>query len=191
MRANPAASSPLLAQALLSLGLVAIASPAVVLVAMPRHPAFVVVVVALPGPAGTELYILAKLVLIIAIPSVAVGLLRPAVTFDRPRVASRVSVPLAMIVVWALLAKVAPWTPTHDYSGVDPMLLPTAGLATAVTAGVGEELFYRRWLQPRLEALPRALTDHRDPRADRRLGHRIGDPRLTLECRMGGQSDAR
>ncbi|QUW18100.1 hypothetical protein [Agrococcus sp. Marseille-Q4369] len=70
MRANPAASSPLLAQALLSLGLVAIASPAVVLVAMPRHLAFVVVVVALPGPAGTELYILAKLVLIIAIPSV-------------------------------------------------------------------------------------------------------------------------
>ena len=50
------------------------------------------------------------------------------------------------------LSQVAPWNPAAPAQEVDLMYFIIAALLTALTAGVGEELFYRRWLQTRLEA---------------------------------------
>lgn len=110
------------------------------------------VIVALPGVSGTGLYALAKGLVLIAIPATLVSLLQPAVDIARSRSAAQVWVPLVLIAVWALLAKAAPWHPSYDYGGFDPVMLLVGGLITALTAGVGEELVYRRWLQTRLEA---------------------------------------
>lgn len=111
------------------------------------------VIAALPGIAGGALFIVAKLLLLIIIPATAVSLLRPAIAFERAPGRSTAVVLVLLVVVWALLAKVAPWNPGGDFSRIDPVFLLVAALGTALSAGVGEELFYRRWLQPRLEAI--------------------------------------
>ncbi|KZC94179.1 abortive infection protein [Clavibacter tessellarius] len=103
------------------------------------------------GLARSEGYVLLKALLLIALPAAVVGVLR-GVRIDRVRDAQRWWAPIVVVVVWALLAQVAPWNPRPDLDGVDPATLLVTAVATALTAGIGEELFYRRWLQTRLEA---------------------------------------
>jgi len=100
---------------------------------------------------GGEGYVLAKLVLLMLVPAVAVATLR-GVRIAWARGRWRWWAPAVVVGVWVLLSQVAPWNPAHDLSGIDPTLLVVSATATAITAGLGEELFYRRWLQTRLEA---------------------------------------
>lgn len=101
---------------------------------------------------GGEEYVLAKAVLLVAVPAVLVLALRGAVRIERMRGAWRWWAPALAVAAWALL-QLGPWMPHVDLSGYDRETIIVAALATALTAGVGEELFYRRWLQTRLEAL--------------------------------------
>jgi len=101
--------------------------------------------------AGGEGYVLAKVALVMLVPGLAVAVLG-GVRIHRVRGAWRWWAPAVVVVVWTLLSQVAPWNPVHDLSGVDPVLLVVAASATAVTAGLGEELLFRCWLQTRLEA---------------------------------------
>lgn len=110
-------------------------------------------VVAATGVAGREEYHLVKVALLVAVPVVVVLATRGSLDAARPRAAWRWWAPAAVVVVWTFLAKAAPWLPRTDYSSYPVDLLVTAAVATALTAGVGEELCYRVWLQTRLEAL--------------------------------------
>lgn len=101
---------------------------------------------------GPEDVILAKGVLLMLVAGVLVAVLRPAVTIARRPDAARWWAPAVVIVVWVLLAQVAPWNPSFRIDGYDLGYVIAGAVATAVTAGIGEELFYRRWLQTRLEA---------------------------------------
>jgi uncharacterized protein len=103
-------------------------------------------------PLEGELYILGKLVLFMAVPSVVLVISRRGVEIGWNRDSSRWWAPAIVITVWTLLSQVAPWNPAFDPGGADPLFIVVAATATAITAGVGEELFYRRWLQSRLEA---------------------------------------
>ena len=103
------------------------------------------------GLGGNEGYVIAKLLLLIAIPAVIVGVLR-GVRLERVRGAWRWWAAAVVVVIWTVLSQVAPWNPASDLSGFDPTALIVSATATAITAGLGEELFYRRWLQTRLEA---------------------------------------
>lgn len=104
---------------------------------------------------GPEGYLLAKLALLMIVPALLVALLRPAVRIERDRAPSARSwwwAPVVVIVVWTVLSQLAPWNPPFDLGGQDVAFVLVAATVTAITAGVGEELFYRRWLQTRLEA---------------------------------------
>ena len=103
-------------------------------------------------PLQGELYILGKLILLIIVPAAVLLLMRRGVQIDFRRSAARWWAPAIVIVAWTVVSQVAPWNPTFDIGGLDPAFVVTAAVATALTAGVGEELFYRRWLQTRLEA---------------------------------------
>lgn len=98
-----------------------------------------------------EDYVLTKTVLLIVAPLIAVALIRGSVAMDVERAAWRWWAPGVAILVWAVLRSLVSSSP--DYSEVDAVTLLIAATATAVTAGFGEELFYRRLLQTRLEAL--------------------------------------
>jgi len=112
-----------------------------------------IVVASIPTVGADGWYPLAKAVLLVAIPAVIVAVLRPAVRI-RPRSgARRWWAPFSVIVAWVLLAEVAPWNPGYDITGIPVDVLIVVALVTALTAGVGEELFFRRWLQTRLEAI--------------------------------------
>lgn len=104
-------------------------------------------------PLVGESYVLGKLVLLMIVPAVLLLTVRGSVSITWRKNASRWWAPAIVIVVWTLLSQVAPWAPVFDPVGVDTAFILTAAIATAITAGVGEELFYRRWLQTRLEAL--------------------------------------
>lgn len=108
-------------------------------------------VVGLLDLGGSEWYVLVKLVLFMLVPGVVVAVVR-GVRIERLRAAWRWWAPAVVILVWTLLSQVAPWNPRHDLSDIDPTMLVISATATAITAGLGEELFYRRWLQTRLEA---------------------------------------
>lgn len=108
---------------------------------------------ALPGVSGSILYVAAKVVLLIIGGAIVVAHWRPVVAFDQPRGAWSGWMPVVVIVAWLALTFLVPWVPRHDFSGLDPIELAVVALITALTAGVGEELFYRRWLQTRLEAV--------------------------------------
>lgn len=101
---------------------------------------------------GGEEYVLAKAVLLVAVPAVLVLALRGAVRIERRRGAWRWWAPALVVAAWALV-QLGPWRPASDFSAYDPTTIIVGALATAITAGVGEELFYRRWLQTRLEAI--------------------------------------
>ena len=103
-------------------------------------------------PWRNEDYILAKAALLIALPALLVLTVRRSVRIHRGSGAWRWWAPAVVVVVWFLLAELAPWNPIYDPGDVDPTFLIIAATATALTASVGEELFFRRWLQTRLEA---------------------------------------
>lgn len=103
--------------------------------------------------ASSEVYALAKVLLFLLVPGVVVLWGRDAVRIEAPRAAWRWWAPLIVVAVWTVLSQVAPWNPSADFGDVDPVLLIVVATSTAITAGVFEELFYRRWLQSRLEAV--------------------------------------
>lgn len=103
-------------------------------------------------PLEGEDYIVGKAVLLMAIPALTVLWLRRAVRFSGQQAAWRWWAPALCVAVWTLLSQVAPWVPEHNLGGYSTEMLMVGGIATAITAGLGEELFYRRWLQTRLEA---------------------------------------
>ncbi len=93
---------------------------------------------------GGEDYVLLKMLLLVVVPLVAVRI-------ERSWTAWRWWAPVAVVAVWALLRGLV--TDMPDYSAVPSADLLIAATATAITAGFGEELLYRRLLQTRLEAL--------------------------------------
>jgi membrane protease YdiL (CAAX protease family) len=103
-------------------------------------------------PLVGESYVLGKLALFMIVPAILLLAVRKSVSITWRKDASRWWAPAVVVLVWTLLSQVAPWNPVFDPAGIDPSLILTAAIATAITAGVGEELFYRRWLQTRLEA---------------------------------------
>ncbi len=111
------------------------------------------VVVAAGDLARSEGYHLAKLVLLLALPGLVVVLTRGAMRTTPGRGAWRWWAPVVVLVAWTLVSQAAPWVEVPDYSGYPVELVVTAAVATAVTASIGEEVFYRMWLQTRLEAL--------------------------------------
>lgn len=104
-------------------------------------------------PLRGEEYILGKFVLLLFIPGVLLLLVRHSVELTTRSGVWRWWAPLSVIAVWFYLSQLAPWNPRYDPGDIDPVYLIIAALATAITAGVGEELFFRRWLQTRLEAI--------------------------------------
>lgn len=110
-------------------------------------------VVAASGVGGRAEYHLVKLALVVVVPALVVLATRGALSRAWPRAAWRWWAPAVVVVVWTALAQAAPWVAHPRYDDVPVDLLVTAAVATAVTAGVGEELLYRVWLQTRLEAL--------------------------------------
>jgi membrane protease YdiL (CAAX protease family) len=103
-------------------------------------------------PLVGESYVLGKLALFMIVPAILLLAVRKSVSITWRKDASRWWAPAVMVFIWTLLSQVAPWNPVFDPAGTDPALILTAAIATGITAGVGEELFYRRWLQTRLEA---------------------------------------
>jgi membrane protease YdiL (CAAX protease family) len=109
-----------------------------------------------PGP--PEDYVLWKVVLLVLVPAGYLAWRRrrrgPSVEILRPQ--HRLPVwlwallPAALYVVLTQFGPLAPAAPT---GWPDPVTLVVAATVTALTAGVGEELFYRYWMQSRLEAL--------------------------------------
>lgn len=110
-------------------------------------------VVAATGVGARAEYHLVKVAVLVALPGVAVLVTRGSLAVARPRAAWRWWAPAVVVLVWTALAQAAPWVRHGDYSAYPADLLLAAGVATALTAGVGEELLYRVWLQTRLEAL--------------------------------------
>lgn len=111
------------------------------------------VVVAASGVGRSAEYHLVKLVLVVALPGAVVLATRGSLARPWPRAAWRWWAPALVVLVWTALAQAAPWLRHPDYSAYPTELLVAAAVATALTAGVGEELLYRVWLQTRLEAL--------------------------------------
>lgn len=103
-------------------------------------------------PLRGEDYILGKFVLLMLIPGLLLLFVRHAVKIRTCTGLWRWWAPLLVIAVWFSLSQSAPWNPRYDPGDVDPALIIIAAVATAITAGVGEELFFRRWLQTHLEA---------------------------------------
>ncbi|MFI7438454.1 lysostaphin resistance A-like protein [Nonomuraea indica] len=100
------------------------------------------------------LYPAAKIVVLLAVPLVAFRLLRG----DGP-VARAIPAPvtwlapLPAVVAWFLLSQVGPLAVPLTQELPDPVVLVIGSLITLLTASVLEEVFYRGWLQTRLEAL--------------------------------------
>lgn len=74
-----------------------------------------------------------------------------SVRIHRPRL--RWWLPLAPVAIYGWLAVQPPFAPPPPDRWPDLPVLLVAASATAITASFGEELFYRRFLQTRLEAL--------------------------------------
>lgn len=103
-------------------------------------------------PLQGEQYVLGKLLLLMILPGALLILLRGSIRIDFHKNAARWWAPLIVIALWTAVSQLAPRNPSFDLAGLDPVFVLTVALSTAVTAGIGEELFYRRWLQCRLEA---------------------------------------
>lgn len=105
-----------------------------------------------------EDYVWLKALILLGIPALTLGLLHrrvgPGVRFERPDLGPAVMVgALAGIALHQYLTQLRPGAPSHDFSNYDLTILLVSATATALTAGIGEEIFYRYWLQTRLEAL--------------------------------------
>lgn len=99
----------------------------------------------------SEWYVISKALLLMLIPGIVVAVVR-GIRIDAAPAGWRWWAPAIVLAVWVLLAEVAPWNPRANLEEFDPAMLIVSAVATAITAGLGEELFYRRWLQTRLEA---------------------------------------
>lgn len=102
---------------------------------------------------GSAWYFLAKVVILIGIPAALVWRSRRNIKITRLRTAWQWWAPIVVVVVWTILSKANPWITVPTFPGIDLTYLIVAATLTALTAGVGEELFYRYWLQTRSEAL--------------------------------------
>lgn len=98
-------------------------------------------------------YFLAKVVILVGIPAALVWRSRRNIKIAHPRLAWQWWAPIVVIAVWTILSQASPWITVPTFPGVDVTYLIAAAMLTALTAGVGEELFYRYWLQTRAEAL--------------------------------------
>lgn len=109
------------------------------------------VVATFAGPGA--LYPLFKIALLMLIPWAIVSRWRPAVRLDQPSAAWRWWAPGMAVAAWWALRELTPWATAWEPGDASLGLILVAATMTALSAGVGEELFYRRWLQSRLEAL--------------------------------------
>lgn len=113
--------------------------------------AFPLTVLAVPDDLA---YPLVKVGLLLVVPLVAFRLLRGtgprAPTIPRPLVWAA---PCAAALAWFVLSQVGPLAVPLTQELPDPVTLAVASLVTLLTAGVLEEVFYRCWLQTRLERL--------------------------------------
>ncbi|MBG6092141.1 CPBP family intramembrane glutamic endopeptidase [Actinomadura viridis] len=109
---------------------------------------------ALVLPLGDVLYLPAKLLLLLAVPLLAFRLTRGdghrARTFPAP---VTWIAPLPAVLAWFVLSQVWPFASPLTQDLPDPVTLAVASLVTFLTASVLEEVFYRSWLQTRLEVL--------------------------------------
>lgn len=113
---------------------------------------FILLVPVLSLPEG---YVLLKFAMFLVVPVVGLALLgrRPgsSVQFERPRVPAWFL--LAPVLTLGVLSNLGPFAPGAPSTWPPVEVLLIAATATAVTAGLGEEILYRRLLQTRLEAL--------------------------------------
>ncbi|MFF5265154.1 CPBP family intramembrane glutamic endopeptidase [Actinomadura viridis] len=109
---------------------------------------------ALVLPLGDVLYLPAKLLLLLAVPLLAFRLTRQ----DGPRARTFPTpvtwiAPISAVLAWFVLSQVWPFASPLTQDLPDPVTLAVASLITFLTASVLEEVFYRGWLQTRLEVL--------------------------------------
>lgn len=113
--------------------------------------------VELLGVSNSVLYHPLKVMVLLVVPALAAWWTRGSITHPWKRAGSASSwrwwAPALVVVVWALPAVVAPWQEVPEYTGVPVEFLIGAAVLTAITAGIGEEVFYRYLLQTRAEAL--------------------------------------
>ncbi|WP_084959470.1 CPBP family intramembrane glutamic endopeptidase [Thermoactinospora rubra] len=100
------------------------------------------------------LYPLVKVLLLLVVPLVVLRVTRG----DGPRAAAIPApvtwvAPLPAVAAWFLLSQVGPFAMPLPEQLPDPVTLVVGSLITLLTASVLEEIFYRCWLQTRLEAL--------------------------------------
>ncbi|MDP9640936.1 membrane protease YdiL (CAAX protease family) [Actinopolyspora lacussalsi] len=122
--------------------------------------AFPTVMAVLPAGISRGLwYAVLKVLLFLVVPLVAFRLLRGA---EQPTSAIAVRVPrlrwlapLPAVLAWFYLSRISPLAPPPYPAAAlpDPVTLAMASLVTLLTAGVLEEIFYRGFLQTRLESL--------------------------------------
>lgn len=111
------------------------------------------VVIAVTDQSQSVWYILLKALILMIIPALLVTRIHKAMKLDQPKVSWRYWAPLVLVVAWMWLSFAAPWLPAFTYKWPEDVIyVIVASLLTLITAGIGEELFYRRWLQTRLEA---------------------------------------
>lgn len=113
---------------------------------------FLLLVPVLPLP---EDYVLVKFAMFLVIPVLVLGAVArrrgSSVEVQRPQVSPWVLI--LPVLVLGVLSSVGPFSPGMPSSWPPLPMLLIAATATAITAGIGEEVLFRRLLQTRLEAL--------------------------------------
>ncbi|MGP9611827.1 lysostaphin resistance A-like protein [Brachybacterium sp. AOP42-B2-9] len=113
---------------------------------------FLLLVPVLPLP---EDYVLLKFAMFLLIPGLVLGVGKrrrgSSVRIPRPQVPRWVLI--LPVLVLGVLSSIGPFSPGMPSSWPPLPMLIIAATATAVTAGIGEEVLFRRLLQTRLEAL--------------------------------------
>ncbi|MEW2357054.1 CPBP family intramembrane glutamic endopeptidase [Spirillospora sp. NPDC029432] len=112
------------------------------------------IVVACLLPFSGDAYPLVKVVVLLLAPLIAFKIIRGGGGKARviPAPAAWVA-PLPAVAAWFVLSQVWPFAVPLTQELPDPITLVVASLITLLTASVLEEVFYRAWLQTRLEAL--------------------------------------
>ncbi len=121
---------------------------------------FPVMIAVLPAGFSRDVgYALSKVALFLVVPLMAFRILRgtgpssPAIPLRvmRPRWLA----PIPAVVAWFCLSRISPLAPPPVPAEAlpDPVTLAVASLVTLLTAGVLEEVFYRGFLQTRIESL--------------------------------------
>jgi membrane protease YdiL (CAAX protease family) len=112
----------------------------------------------LGGLLPPELRAVLKVVLFLAVPLLVFRLVRgsaeKARSLGNPRETVRWLAPIPAVLAFVVLNEFSPWTPAAPADGLpDPVTLAVISLITLLTASVLEEVFYRGWLQTRVETL--------------------------------------